>query len=63
MTHHDTVVVMVRRVYGEEKFYPVNEAAYLFASISQTKTLTRAALKDIKQLGYNISFKHSEVVL
>lgn len=46
--------VELKSNYGVEAIYPVCDKAKLFASIAGTRTLTRAALKDIAALGYEI---------
>jgi hypothetical protein len=48
------VQVHVKSVYGEDKVYPVNEAAETFARIAGTKTLTPQTMMLIRQLGYTI---------
>lgn len=54
------VTIEIRQVYGNESIYPVCDNAKLFASIAGTKTLTPAALKCIKALGYEIVVKQKE---
>ena len=48
------IIVKIETVYGNEVIRPVCEKAKLFASIAGTKTLTRAAINYIKQLGYSV---------
>ena len=48
------VTVYVKSVYGEEKVYPHNAAAILFAEIAGTKTLTIHTMKRIRQLGCTV---------
>lgn len=48
------VQVRVRNVYGVDKFYPVNDAAKVFASIARQTTLTDEVVRQIKQLGYMV---------
>lgn len=50
------IVIERKSVYGEIKYYPICESAKLFAAIAGTKTLTRAALFKIKELGYEVTF-------
>ena len=50
----EKVIIRVKNVYGENKAYPVNEAAKLFASISCRKTLTVETLAKIKMLGFEV---------
>ena len=49
-----SIQVQVKSVYGEEKVYPVCDAAKTFAKIAGTKTLTREVLAHISNLGYGI---------
>lgn len=51
--------VEVRNVYGVKAVYPYNQTAKVFASIAGTKTLTKAALDDIKLLGYVVMQVHT----
>lgn len=50
-----TVIVKARSIYGETKFYPVNDAAKAFAEIARTKTLTVETLRIIKRMGVTLS--------
>ena len=54
------VTVSVRRIYGLPVIYPACEASRLFADIAGTKTLTRAAVAKIKDLGYAVTVKQDE---
>lgn len=54
------VQVEVRNVYGVKAVYPVNREALIFAQIAGTKTLTPAALSDIKLLGVTIEQVHTD---
>jgi hypothetical protein len=49
------ITVRVTRNYGNEVVYPADESAELFAQLAGTRTLTRASITLIKQLGYEIS--------
>ncbi len=49
-----TVQISIRNVYGEEKAYPVNTPAQLFARIAGTKTLTRTTLVNVLAMGCTI---------
>lgn len=53
------ITVRIKNIYGEEKAYPVCETATKFAALLGTKTLTKAALRQIKDLGYQIEFAQS----
>jgi hypothetical protein len=46
-----TAVVKAKSVYGETKFYPVNEIARGFADVAGTKTLTPETLRIMKRMG------------
>ena len=59
-TQAKTVTVSVRRVYGMPVIYPADANARLFADIAGTKTLTRAAVAKIKDLGYAVTVKQDE---
>ena len=48
------IQVEIKSVYGEEKCYPVGETAETFARLTGNKTLTKAALREIASLGYEI---------
>lgn len=48
------VIVSIRQVYGKEAIYPVNASAEQFAAIAGAKTLTRAVLARIQELGFEI---------
>jgi hypothetical protein len=57
------IVIERKSVYGEIKYYPICEAAKLFAAIAGTKTLTRPTLFKIKELGYEVTFAPATVEL
>jgi hypothetical protein len=48
------IEIRIRNVYGENKAYPVCEAAQNFAAIAGSKTLTFGTLQLISRLGYQI---------
>jgi hypothetical protein len=48
--------IEIKTVYGEVKYYPVNDAAKTFAAIAGTKTLSIDNLKRIKSLGIAIEY-------
>ena len=50
----DAIKIQIKDVYGQEKIYPVNIAAQLFARIAGTKTLTRETMEAILALGYTV---------
>lgn len=46
--------IQIKTVYGEDKAYPVDTAAEMFAGISQTKTLPRWVLGKVLEMGLAI---------
>ena len=48
------IKVKIKDVYGTATIYPLCDKAQTFAAIAGTKTLTRATIKHIKALGYEI---------
>jgi len=60
------IQVEIREVYGETKVYPVCSYAKVFSRIAGTKTLTKAVLREIQELGYDIELvvnsKYLEVI-
>jgi hypothetical protein len=52
--------VSVRAPYGVETFYPECECARAFVALLRQKTLTRADVERIKDLGYVIKTKGTE---
>ncbi len=51
------VTVTVRRVYGMPVIYPADANARAFAAIAGTKTITPAALRHIRALGFDVNEK------
>lgn len=49
------ITVQIKRVYGEDKIYPVCDKALVFAKLTGNKTLTFAAIEGIKKLGYVVN--------
>ena len=56
-----TVTVEIRNVYGNETIYPICEQAKLLAKLAGTKTITKDAVRVIKDLGYSITVKNREL--
>ena len=52
---NQTILVRIKDVYGTQTVYPVCELACGLAALAGTKTLTPAALKIIRSLGYQIA--------
>jgi hypothetical protein len=48
------IKVRIKDVYGTATIYPACDKAHSFAAIAGTKTITRATVKHIKALGYEI---------
>ena len=48
------VIVEQRSVYGNIKFYPVNDLAQKFAALMRQKTFDARNLFDIKNLGVTV---------
>ena len=49
-----TVIVEQKNVYGNIKFYPVNDLAQRFAELMRQKTFDVQNLADIKRMGMTI---------
>ena len=49
-----TVIVEQKNVYGNIKFYPVNDLAQQFAELIRQKTFDVQNLADIKRMGMTI---------
>ena len=54
------ILVILKRVYGEMKVYPICEKARTLASIAGTTTLTPETIEKIKMLGYTVNVKTTE---
>jgi hypothetical protein len=48
------ILVKIKSVYGNELVYPACDTSKKFASLTNSKTLTRNTLSIIKSLGYSI---------
>ncbi len=48
------ITIRVKHAYGRPLFMPDDEAAYLFADIAGTETLTADTLRKIEQLGVEV---------
>ena len=49
------ITVTIANQYGNEVIRPICEQAKLLAELAGTKTLTRAAIRTIKALGYQVN--------
>ena len=56
----NTITVELKSIYGVQAIYPACHASKLFAQIAGTKTLTRAAIANIKALGYQVTVKQTQ---
>ena len=56
------IQVITRNVYGNRVIYPHCDTAKHFARIAGTKTLTIAALQQIKNLGFEIVEHHESAL-
>lgn len=52
--------VLLRRVYGNERFYPISEDAKVVTNLMQVQTLTKDQLKFCKDSGWQVSVKTEE---
>jgi hypothetical protein len=57
------IVITKREVYGTERFYPECPKSVILARLSHRRTFSRRELFMIKELGYKIIVKQSEVEL
>ena len=57
------ITILAKSNYGTQAFYPVCDAARLFADIAGTRTLTPRTLRSVKALGINIIVIQQEVRL
>ena len=53
------LLVTVKNVYGTDLIYPADETAKILAALTGKKTLSAAALKLAKELGYEIVVKQT----
>ena len=51
------IKVRIKNVFGTDRVYPACENAFAFTQITETKTLTPAAIEVIKALGYKVEVK------
>ena len=55
------ITIVAKQNYGTHVFYPVCDAARLFAEIAGTTTLTWRTLRSVKALGIDIIITQQEV--
>ena len=58
-----TMQVQVRSVYGEDKVYPADTTARVFASLTGKKTFSARDLANIRELGYEITISAGSIRL
>lgn len=56
-----SITVQIKTVYGNEVVYPACPRSLLFATIANTKTLTRETLENIQRLGFEIQVEAPRV--
>ena len=49
-----SITVKILNIFGNERIYPVCENAHNFSFIANRKTLSRADIKLIKKIGFEI---------
>lgn len=49
------ITVRIKNNYGKEAIYPICQQALSFAAIAGTKTLTRANLAHIRDIGFTVN--------
>jgi len=49
-----TIVVKQRDIYGNIRFYPINDLAQRFANLMRQKTFDAGNLREIKDMGVEI---------
>lgn len=55
------VIVEQRNVYGNIKFYPVNDLAQRFAALMRQKTFDAENLRDIRNMGIAIEVEQKTI--
>lgn len=54
------IEVLLRRLYGNERFYPANEEAKTLCTLMGVKTFTREQLKICRQADWKVVVKQEE---
>lgn len=57
------ITIETKEVYGNTLYYPVCDKAKTFAEMVNAKTLTPSVLRNIKQLGFQITIKQKELAI
>ena len=55
------ITIKIRSAYGNTLFDPVDDNAKIFASLTEKKTLTESALRNIKKLGVSINVQGGDI--
>jgi hypothetical protein len=63
LTANNPLIVVIKTVYGQEKIYPANSVAQIFADIARQVTLSCDTIKLARALGYSVEVKQSELAL
>lgn len=50
------IEILIKTVFGEDKFYPQCKNANIFAKIAKTKTLTKHNIAWIEELGFRVRY-------
>lgn len=56
-----TITVQIKSNYGKEAIYPICQQALSFAAIAGTKTLTRANLAHIRDIGFTVNVEQAAI--
>ena len=54
-------IIQAKEVYGETKFYPVNDIALSLAKIAGTKTLTVQTIAEAKRMGIEFEVQYKDL--
>lgn len=57
------ITVIIKSVYGNEMIYPICDKALAFAKLAGTKTLSHAAIQQIKALGFAVKVQTNAIQL
>ena len=49
------MTIQLTKVYGRMRVYPACEASEIFTKLTRRTTLSKAALRQIEQLGYTVN--------
>lgn len=57
------IEVLLKRIYGVERFYPISDDAKTLCALLESQTLTKEKLRIIKDAGWQLVIKTEEYVL